>query len=143
MTTTAAGVPRRGPFTTAALVLAAVLNGGPGVWAFFAPRSFYEVVATYPPYNEHLFHDIGAFELGLTAAILSGLVWRDGLSVALLGGAVGAVVHAVAHVIDRDLGGRASDPWTLSVVAVILVAALVVHRRAARRRTGLPAQPLG
>jgi hypothetical protein len=30
-----------------------------GLWAFAAPRSFFEVVATYPPFNEHLLHDIG------------------------------------------------------------------------------------
>ncbi|MEV0569035.1 hypothetical protein [Dactylosporangium sp. NPDC050588] len=120
---------KRSPFTTAALVLAAIINGGPGVWAFFAPRSFYDVIATYPPYNEHLFHDIGAFELGLTAAILISLVWRDGLSVALFGGAVGATVHAVAHFLDRDLGGRSSDPWALGAVAVVLTAGLVAHRR--------------
>ncbi|MEU0553222.1 hypothetical protein [Dactylosporangium sp. NPDC006015] len=120
---------KRSPFTTAALVLAAIINGGPGVWAFFAPRSFYDVIATYPPYNEHLFHDIGAFELGLTAAILISLVWRDGLSVALFGGSVGATVHAVAHFLDRDLGGRSSDPWTLGAVAVVLTAGLVAHRR--------------
>ncbi len=95
-----------------------------GVWAFAAPKSFYDVVATYPPFNEHLFHDIGAFQIGLGAAALAGLFVRDGLRVALIGGAAGALVHAVSHVIDRDLGGRSTDPWTITAFAVLLVVAL-------------------
>ena len=101
-----------------------------GVWAFAAPRSFYDTVATYPPFNEHLFHDIGAFQIGLGVTAVAALVWVDALRVALAGLTAGAVVHAVSHVIDRDLGGRSTDPWTLSAFAVLLVVALgLVLRR--------------
>lgn len=57
-----------------------------GVWAFLWPHSFYESVATFPPFNLHLFHDVGAFQLGIAAAMIGGLIWRDALAVGLFGG---------------------------------------------------------
>ncbi|HEX2267714.1 MAG TPA: hypothetical protein VHI97_05875 [Actinomycetota bacterium] len=96
-----------------------------GAWAFLAPDSFYEVVAPYPPFNRHLFHDLGAFQLGIAAALVAGLVRRPAIAVGLWGGAVGATLHAVSHWIDADLGGRASDPWLLSLLALVLVAGLI------------------
>jgi hypothetical protein len=94
-----------------------------GLWALTAPRSFYEVVATYPPFNHHLLHDIGAFNLGLGAALLLALAWTDGLLVALGGVGLGAAAHALAHWLDRELGGSPADPWYLSALAVVLLAA--------------------
>ncbi|MGI5268169.1 hypothetical protein ACQEUU_03345 [Nonomuraea sp. CA-218870] len=103
-----------------------------GVWAFALPRHFYDTIAPYPPFNLHLFHDAGAFQLGLAAALLAALVWRDALFVALLGGSVGTVVHAISHILDRDLGGNPSDPYTLSVLALVVVAGAVLRWRSAR-----------
>ncbi len=97
----------------------------PGAWAFVAPRSFYEVLAPYPPYNQHLFHDVGAFQLGISAALAAGLARRTVLAVALWGAAVGATLHAVSHWIDADLGGRSSDPWLLSLLAAALIIGLI------------------
>lgn len=65
-----------------------------GAWALLAPRSFYETVGTYPPYNRHLFHDAGAFQLGIAAALVAALAGRTALAVGLWGGAVGASLHA-------------------------------------------------
>lgn len=97
-----------------------------GAWAMLAPQSFYDVVATYPPYNRHLFHDVGAFQLGIAAGLVAGIGGRSGLRVALWAGAVGASAHAVSHWIDADLGGRSSDPALITVLAAVLVAGLVV-----------------
>ena len=94
-----------------------------GLWAFTAPRSFFDAVATYPPFNEHLLHDIGAFNLGLGAALLLTLASADGLLVTLGGVGVGATAHALAHWLDRELGGSPTDPWYLSAFAVVLLAA--------------------
>jgi hypothetical protein len=110
--------------------LAGVVNAVGGAWAFLAPRSFYENVASFEPYNLHLLHDVGAFQLGLGATLLAALVWRDALLVALAGGTVGAVVHAVSHVLDQDLGGRGSDPWTLGALALLLLVAFGLRLRA-------------
>jgi hypothetical protein len=121
---------------TRAARLIALLGGlffvGFGAWAFFDPRSFYEQIATWPPYNRHLFHDAGAFQLGIGAALLLALQWKDGLAVALGGGAVGAIMHAISHFIDQDLGGRETDPWFLSLVAAVLVIGLVAQRQRGR-----------
>lgn len=102
-----------------------------GLWAFLGPQSFYDTIAEYPPYNEHFIHDIGAFLIGLGSALLAALVLTDVLLLALFANAVGAVAHAISHIMDRDLGGAASDPWTLSALAVLLAAATVLRRRAA------------
>lgn len=45
-------------YVTAAIAIGAVFHLGTGVWAFAAPRSFYEVIATFPPYNVHFLHDV-------------------------------------------------------------------------------------
>ena len=94
-----------------------------GLWAFAAPRSFFESVATYPPFNVHLLHDIGAFNLGLGATLLLALAWADGLLVALAGVGLGATAHALAHWLDRELGGSAADPWYLGAFALVLLTA--------------------
>ena len=100
-----------------------------GLWAFFSPSSFYDSIATYPPYNEHLFHDIGAFQLGFGALAFAALKWKDALTIVLAGLAVGSVAHAAAHWIDRDLGGKSTDPWMLSAFALAIVAGAILRAR--------------
>jgi hypothetical protein len=104
-----------------------------GLWALVAPQSFYDTLATYPPYNKHLFHDIGAFQLGIGSTLLIGSVIGDALLVALIGGAVGSVLHAASHVVDRDLGGKPSDPWLLGLLALVVVAGAVLRARELKR----------
>jgi len=123
--------------TVIAAAVGLVAFGLTGVWAFFAPHSFFDTVATYPPYNRHLFHDLGAFNLGLAATLALGLGRWRGLVVGLGGGSVAAVMHAVAHWLDRNQGGRSSDPWLLSLFALVLVAATMVAWQ--QDRTGRPA----
>lgn len=119
----------RHKLTTAVVILGAAAFLVPGVWALLGPGSFHEHVARFDPFNLHLLHDVGAFQIGVGVALVGALVWRDALSVALLGATAGALTHAASHIADRDLGGRASDPWVLSLLAVLLGAALVLHRR--------------
>lgn len=95
-----------------------------GAWAFADPRSFFERIATFPPYNEHLLHDIGAFEIGLGAVLLGAAVVRDSLVAALTGVGIGMAVHAAAHTIDAELGTSPGDPWIgWGVAAALLLAA--------------------
>ena len=107
-----------------------ILLGG---WAFVHPSSFFERIATFPPYNRHFLHDVGAFQIGLGAVLVASLVWRDGLLVALAGNAVGAVLHLLSHVLDRSLGGSASDFVVLGAVALLLVFAAGARLQALRR----------
>ena len=101
-----------------------------GLWSFLGPRSFYDQLATFPPYNRHLFHDIGAFQVGLGAVLLLAVRWGDALGVALTGVGIGAALHAAAHWWDRDLGGKSSDPYLLSVLALVILAAALARARA-------------
>lgn len=119
---------------TAIIALGAFLFLVGGVWSFGWPDNFYSTIATYPPYNMHLFHDIGAFQLGIGATLAAGLRWKDGPLVALIGASVGAAAHAIAHVLDRDLGGRASDPYLLTVLAIVLISGAALRARAVQSR---------
>jgi hypothetical protein len=122
----------RKQLAVAAAALGALFFAVTGAWAMLSPHSFFTTLAQYPPYTRHLFHDIGAFQLGIAAALLAGIAGRGGLAVGLWGGAVGATLHAISHWIDRDLGGRSTDPYFLTVLAALLVAGLIaseVERR--------------
>lgn len=116
-------------FVKAVTALAALVFLVTGAWAFLWPRSFYTTVAPFPPFNLHLFHDAGAFQLGIGVALAVALLTRDALLVALSGGTAGAAVHAVSHIVDRHLGGNPSDPWTLSALALLLLAATILRGR--------------
>ncbi|MDP9180290.1 MAG: hypothetical protein M3O21_01015 [Chloroflexota bacterium] len=97
-----------------------------GVWAIIAPVSFFDNIGHFEPYNRHFLHDVGAFQLGLGAAALFALVWRGDAMLAVLGGvAAGATAHEIAHITDAGIGGRDSDPYTLGLIAAILVATFV------------------
>jgi peptidoglycan/LPS O-acetylase OafA/YrhL len=102
-----------------------------GLWAFASPSSFYDAVATYPPYNAHFLRDAGAFMLGLGGALGLGLWWRDALAAALGGSAVGGALHVAAHVIDRHQGGSLGDTLALTVLALAFATAAVAQRRRA------------
>lgn len=100
---------------------------GLGLWAFFAPASFYEF-ATYPPYNRHFIHDVGAFMAGLGAVLILAAFRADALLVAFAGNAVGAAMHGISHLIDREIGGGSwRDPVLTIGFAVAL--ALVAWKR--------------
>jgi hypothetical protein len=102
---------------------------GIGAWAFLAPHSFFTKLADFPPYNRHLFHDVGAFNLGIGAALLAGIAGRSGLAVGLWGAAVATSVHAVSHWVDADQGGRSTDPALLTLLAAFLVVGLIASER--------------
>ena len=97
-----------------------------GVWAMVDPRSFFEALATFEPYNQHFVQDIGAFQVGLgMVLLLAGVSVRaDGLTVALVGVGVGAALHTVSHIVGRDLGGTPErDIPLFAGMAVLLLAA--------------------
>ena len=108
---------------------------GSGFWAFFSPRSFYDAIATYPPFNEHFLRDLGALSFGIGVCLVAPLRFRDSLLVALTGTAAASVAHALSHLIDRDAGGRATDVYVWTLLAVLLVAATIVRSREIRARS--------
>jgi hypothetical protein len=59
----------RQPLVVAATLVCAASMLGLGLWAFLDPPSFSGFV-DFAPYNEHLIHDAGAFQIGIGAALL-------------------------------------------------------------------------
>jgi hypothetical protein len=109
---------------------------GLGVWAFLAPRSFFDTLAVFDPFNAHFVRDIGAFQLGLGAVLLLALLWRDALLVALTGVGLGMAVHTVSHVVDRHAGGDPTvDIPTFALLTVVLLGAAVLRWRTTRGGT--------
>lgn len=110
-------------------LLGGVVTVGLGLWAMIGPRSFFDQLATFDPYNQHLIQDIGAFQIGLGAVLLLAAVPKlDGLVVGLVGVGVGMVAHAVSHVVGHDLGGTpAVDIPVFSLLGGLLLAGGLVR----------------
>jgi hypothetical protein len=108
-----------------------------GGWAFLFPSGFYSTVATFTPYNLHLLHDAGAFQIGLGVSLLAVVVAGRGLAPVLSGVLAGSVLHLIAHVMDIRLGGHpATDLPALALIVAVLASALVLELRTnARMRT--------
>lgn len=94
-----------------------------GAWAMGAPRSFFDQLAEFHPYNQHFIQDIGAFQLGLAAVLLLAASARfDTLATALIGAGVGSLAHVIAHLLGTDLGGNtARDIPTFAIVTALLL----------------------
>lgn len=114
----------------AVALLAGVVIGAAGMWAFVGPGSFYDAVATFPPPNVHFVRDLGAFQVGLGAVLLLATVWSDALAASLAGVAVGSGFHLAGHIIDRGRGGNpVLDIAALAVLTAVLAAAAVWRGR--------------
>jgi uncharacterized membrane protein len=124
--------PRRqaGSRTARAIALAAgAFYIVAGLWAFLAPDSFFGVIAPFPPFSRHLFHDLGAFQVGLGLTLVLGAIARGALMPALLAVLAATLLHLASHLEDRALGGHSSDPLSLALLCALLAAAVVLERR--------------
>jgi hypothetical protein len=119
-------VRRRQPVLVVAVLICAASMLGFGAWAYLAPHSFADFI-DYPPYNRHLIHDAGAFQLGIGATTLLALVWPDGLLAALTGFAVASTLHTVSHWTDRNIGGHGSDVPSLALLTVVALVAIYLR----------------
>jgi hypothetical protein len=121
-----------------------------GVWAAFAPRSFYESfpgggrswVAPDGPYNEHLVRDVGELNLALTVVTLFALVLLTRALV--LATAVAWLVYSVPHLVYhlRHLGPFGGGDATAIPVSLALAVAgaallLIPGRGAVREVEGV------
>jgi hypothetical protein len=118
------------PGVTAAVFISGLFMLALGIWAFFAPASFADFVAF--PYNRHLLHDVGAFQIGLGVAVLLALLWADGVMVVLAGYVVGTGFHLASHIIDRHIGGHGYDPLVLSLLVGVGLAGMYARVRGGR-----------
>ena len=95
-----------------ALALLAVVGLQVGLWAAFAPRSFYDDfpgagrvwVSVDGPYNQHLIRDVGALNLALAVVAIVAFVTLSRAAVLAAGGAWLAygVPHLVYHLRHLD-----------------------------------------
>jgi hypothetical protein len=113
-----------------------------GLWAQFAPRSFFDHypgfgrvwVGADGPYNEHLVRDVGGLNLALAAVLIVALVTLSQTTIiaASLASLLFGVPHLVYHIAHSDLLD-ASDVVVslggLALFAVIPVALIVVSRK--------------
>ena len=107
-----------------------------GAWSFLFPAYFYSAVASFSPYNLHLLHDVGAFQLGLGAVLVVAALSGKGLIPALLGVLVGSLLHLMAHVLDMHLGGHpTTDLPVLTLIVIALSVAVYTEWRRSAART--------
>lgn len=107
-----------------------VVSAQIGLWALFAPRSFYDDfpglgrawVSVDGPYNEHLIRDIGALDLALCVVLIAAFVrmTRDLVVVAGLAVLAWGVPHAVYHLVN--VGGLEAVDVAVSVGGLIMFA---------------------
>jgi hypothetical protein len=105
-----------------------------GIWATFAPRSFYddypgfgrEWVRVDGPYNEHLVRDFGALNLALTVVTIAALVTmlRPLVIAVAIGWLAWGVPHLVYHL--RHLDKYSTDDKVLNVFALAALPVLAV-----------------
>jgi hypothetical protein len=123
--------------TRVALAILGLIGLQVGLWAAFAPRSFYDDfpgagriwVAVDGPFNEHLIRDVGELNLALAVVAIVGFVTLNRMVVLAAGGAWLAygVPHLVYHL--RHLEPLAnSDQFTvpLSLAITVVLAAVVL-----------------
>jgi uncharacterized membrane protein len=120
------------PAATAATAICAASMLILGVWAFVAPVSFSHFI-DYAPYNRHLIHDAGAFQIGIGVALLLAPHCSDALVVALTGFAVASGRHTLSHYADRRIGGHLTDVPALGLLT--LGALCAVYARIHGRRS--------
>lgn len=120
-----------------------------GVWALFAPESFYEDfpgggrtwVAPLGPYNEHLVRDVGSLNLALGVLMAWAATSLDRRIVqgALIVFLVNAIPHFFFHVFHLDDLDESSDQIlqtiSLAFLVVLPVVMLVSMQRGSRRRS--------
>lgn len=103
-----------------------------GLWAFVAPRSFFDALAVFEPFNHHFVRDIGSMQMGIGIAAVVAARRATGLVVGLTALTAFQVLHVLSHVIDRDDGGRpAFDITALGLAAAVTAVALVYAARPA------------
>ena len=126
------------PRTVSRVVLAllAATAAQLGLWATFAPRSFYEDfpgggrnwVAIDGPYNEHLVRDFGGLNLALAFVLVVALVHMTPVLVrtAAIASLLFAVPHFVHHARHLDVFTSSSDKLVNMVLLGLAIAGPVV-----------------
>jgi hypothetical protein len=118
-----------------------------GVWAQFAPRSFYDNfpglgrawVRVDGPFNEHLVRDVGGLNLAISAVLIAAFVTlsRPMIIAASVATLLYGVPHLVYHIANSDGLGSGDvivSIGGLALFAAVPIALIVVSRRVADER---------
>lgn len=130
--------------TRAILAVLAVPNVIAGLWAVIDPAGWFEsfpgwapqLVAAYPPYNEHLAVDAGAGLLatGVLAAVAAVKLDRPVVFIAMLGFLAFALPHALFHLFDKgELDGSEAAVNAASLIIAAILAITVLMTRGMKR----------
>ena len=120
-----------------ALAILALIGLQVGLWAAFAPQSFYDDfpgagriwVAVDGPYNEHLVRDIGALNLALAVVAVVAFVTLSRAAVLAAGGAWLAyglphLVYHLRHLEPLENADAVAVPVSLAASALLAAAVL-------------------
>jgi hypothetical protein len=115
-----------------ALALLAVVGLQVGLWAAFAPQSFYDDfpgagrvwVSVDGPYNQHLIRDVGALNLALAVVAIVAFVTLSRAAVLAAGGAwlaygVPHLVYHLRHLDPLESADQVAVPVTLFLSVVL------------------------
>ena len=125
-----------------ALAIFALVSVELGLWATFAPRSFFDDfpglgrhwVRVYGPYNEHLMRDFGALNLALAVVTIAALITLSrplviAVAIAWLAWGVPHLVYHLRHLDMFSTGDKVGNVVTLAAVPVLAVIVLVLELR--------------
>jgi hypothetical protein len=129
-----------------ALAILALVSVELGIWATFAPRSFFDDypglgrhwVRAYGPYNEHLVRDFGALNLALAVVTIAALITLGrplviAVAIAWLAWGVPHLVYHLRHLDVFSTGDKVANVAGLVAVPVLAVVVLALAlRRPAR-----------
>ena len=143
------GAPRAA--TRLVLGILAAVQATDGLYALFAPRSFYDDfpagrgwVEALPAYSEHLVRDVGALFLATAVILAAAAIWleRRLVLVARVSFLVFSVPHTIYHLFNLE-GISTGDAITEAVLLVLTVLAPLALLVAMLRPPPRPAGPSG
>lgn len=130
-------------WTRIALAYLALVSLEIGLWAQFAPRSFYDHfpglgrtwVSVNGAYNEHLVRDVGGLNLALAAVLIVAFVTlsRPTIVAASIASLLYGIPHLVFHIANTDglsTGDIAVSLGGLALFAVLPITLILVSNRA-------------
>lgn len=128
-------------FIQGGLITLAAVQGPVGLWALFAPRSFYEDfplgiggwVSALGPHSEHLTVDYGSLTLALVSMLVVAAVVMERRLIMAAAGAylIWSVPHFIYHMITLDeygTGDAIGNVITLAFTVVLPLAILLKAR---------------
>ena len=126
-----------------ALGVAGAIQFADGLYALFAPRSFYDDfplgrgwVEALPAYNEHLVRDVGGLFLA-TGAVLLAAAWtleRRLVIVACASFLLFSVPHSIYHLVNLGPYGSDAVGNAIGVLALVVLPAWVLFELYRQRR---------